>query len=154
MDDGGIVRAPGRTGISGVSAKTRLTAFDAMLLGGLMLLVFQMLGPVLSIPLHLPLNAYNEGWNAVLDNRAVNPGAGPLYPPPDSFVFNNYPPLGFYLVGWLGKFVFGDMIVAGRVAGLLALLGSAGLTGLCATYLGARRRGRAGGGPADAAVRQ
>ena len=121
-------------------ARAGLTALDAVLLAGLALLTFQMLGPVLSIPLHIPLNYYNEGWNAVFDNRAVNPGAGPLYPPPDSFVFNNYPPLGFYVVGALGRFVFGDMIVAGRVASLAALLGAAALTSVCVTYLGGGRR--------------
>ncbi len=122
------------------SRRTRsLTALDAVLLAALAVLAFQMLGPVLSIPLHIPLN-YNEGWNAVLDNRAVNPAAGPLYPPADSFVFNNYPPLGFYVVGALGRYVFGDMILAGRVTALAALLGAAALTGLCVTQLGGGRR--------------
>ena len=117
----------------------RPTAFDAVLLAAVALLAFQMLGPVLTIPLHIPLN-YNEGWNAVFDNRAVDPGAGPLYPPPDSFVFNNYPPLGFYIVGALGRYVFADMILAGRVTALAALVGAAALTGLCVTYLGGTRR--------------
>ena len=112
-----------------------LRTFDAVLLAGCVLLAFQLLGPVLTIPLHIPLN-YNEGWNALFDTRAVVPGAGPLYPPAGSFVFNNYPPLGFYLIGALGKYVFGDMIVAGRVVALLSLLASAWMTGLCVRYLG------------------
>ena len=98
-----------------------------------------MLGPVLIIPLHIPIN-YNEGWNALFDTRAVTAGAGPLYPPAGSFVFNNYPPLGFYVVGALGRFVFGDMILAGRVLALVSLLGAAVLTGLCVRFLGGARR--------------
>ena len=113
--------------------------FDGMLTIGILLLAFQLLGPVLTIPLHVPLN-YNEGWNATFDTRAVLPGSGPLYPPVETFVFNNYPPLGFYLVGSLGRFVFGDMIVAGRVVALLSLLGSGAMVSLCLRYLGAGRR--------------
>ncbi len=122
---------------SGFLSTTR--SFDGLLLAGLVLLAFQLLGPVLTIPLHIPVN-YNEGWNAALDTRAVTSGVGPLYPPPDSFLFNNYPPLGFYLVGWFGRYVFGDMIVAGRVIALLSLIGAATLTGLCVRDLGGRLR--------------
>ncbi len=114
--------------------------FDRVLLAGFVLLAFLLLGPVLTIPLHIPIN-YNEGWNAIFDMRAVTPGSPPLYPPRDSFVFNNYPPLGFYLVGAFGRFVFGDMILAGRVLALLALLAAAALTGLSARFLGAPTRG-------------
>src|SRR5712664_1476608 len=32
-----------------------------------------------------------------------------LYPSPDSLVGNNYPPLSFYVIGWLGK-IFGDSL--------------------------------------------
>jgi len=119
---------------------TNIASFDRLLLAGFVLLAFQLMGPVLTIPLHIPLN-YNEGWNAIFDRRAVTPGTGPLYPPTDSFVFNNYPPLGFYLVGALGRFVFGDMIVAGRVVALLSLLSAAALTGVCVRYLGGGLRG-------------
>ncbi len=139
-DDGVLGEQRLRRPASPASLAARLTALDAVLLAALAVLGFQMLGPVLSIPLHIPLN-YNEGWNAVLGNRAVNPGAGPLYPKPGSFVFNNYPPLGFYIVGALGKYVFGDMILAGRVTALAALLGAAALTGRCVVLLGGARRG-------------
>ena len=116
----------------------KLTAFDAFLAAGAAVLVFQLLGPALTIPLHVPLN-YNEGWNAIFDTRAVHPAAGPLYPPPDSFVFNNYPPLGFYIVGALGL-ALGDMIEAGRTVALVCLLATGVLTGLCVVYLGGHRR--------------
>ncbi|WP_419730476.1 hypothetical protein [Lichenicola sp.] len=108
---------------------------DTLLAAGLVLLVFLLLGPVLTIPLHVPLNT-NEGWNAGFDTRAVLPGAGPLYPAPGDFVFNNYPPLGFLIVGAAGRFVFGDMILAGRILALASMLAVAGLTGLIVRQLG------------------
>ncbi len=69
--------------------------------------------------LHVPLDP-NEGWNAY--HAAAAMGGGALYPDPHSFMVNNYPPLSFYLVGGVGQFL-GDMIVAGRVVSLLALMG-------------------------------
>ena len=131
----GIARVGDRMG-------QRLKSFNRLLLAGLVLLTLLLLGPVLTIPLHVPTN-YNEGWNAGFDTRAVLPGAGPLYPGADSFVFNNYPPLGFFIVGAAGRFVFGDMIVAGRFLALAALLATAALTGLCVRQLGGRIRAAA-----------
>lgn len=64
----------------------------------------------------------NEGWNAYLSAAAM--AGGPLYPDPRSFLFDNYPPLSFYIVGALGALV-GDNIVAGRMVSLLATLGAA-----------------------------
>jgi hypothetical protein len=115
------------------------SAFIGLCVLGGAFLVFLLLGPLLVIPLHIPIN-YNEGWNALFDNRAVNPGAGPLYPPKSDFVFNNYPPLGFYIVGACGRFVFGDMIVAGRVISLVSLLLAGAMTGVCVRLLGANAR--------------
>ncbi len=63
----------------------------------------------------------NEGWNAYFTSAAMS--GQPLYPPAQSFLVNNYPPLSFYLVGALGH-VLGDMIVAGR---MLSLVGFAGI---------------------------
>ena len=111
---------------------------DVVLLVGAILVGLLLAGPLLTIPLRIPIN-YDEGWNAAFDARAVLPGLGPLYPGPDSLVFNNYPPLGFLLVGGLGRFVFGDMIVAGRTVALAALLAAGGLTGLCVRLLGGTR---------------
>ncbi len=119
--------------------KPQYDSFDFCLLAGLVLLAFLILGPVLTIGLPIPIN-YNEGWNALFDTRAVLPTSGPLYPPADSFVFNNYPPFGFYVVGALGRFVFSDMIVAGRVAALISLLLAAALTALCVRLLGGAPR--------------
>jgi len=71
--------------------------------------------------LHVPLDP-NEGWNAYHALHAMSGGG--LYPPRDSFLFNNYPPLSFYIVGALGSLI-GDNIVAGRILSLLATPGVA-----------------------------
>ena len=117
----------------------RPVPFDIALLTGAALAAFLLLGPALTIPLHIPID-YNEGWDANFALRAVRTDAGPLYPGPGSFVFDNYPPLGFLVVGAAGRYVFGDMIVAGRVIALLALLASAALIGVCVRQLGGSTR--------------
>jgi hypothetical protein len=63
----------------------------------------------------------NEGWIAYFASAAIS--GQQFYPPAQSFLVNNYPPLSFYLVGGLGHFL-GDMIVAGRV---LSFAGFAGV---------------------------
>ena len=113
---------------------------DALLVAAAALIAFVLAGPVLTIPLHIPLG-YNEGWNAYFQQRAVRSAAGPLYPAADALVFNNYPPLSFYLVGALGRYVTGDMIVAGRITALTALLASAALLATCVRRLGGSGRG-------------
>jgi hypothetical protein len=76
----------------------------------------------------------NEGWNAYHAQAAM---AGQnLYPPRDSFMTNNYPPLSFFLVGALGR-LFGDNIVAGRISSLLSFLAIAGAIGMAARRMGA-----------------
>ena len=117
----------------------RPTAFDLTLIAGAILVILLLVAPIATIPLHIPIN-YNEGWDAGLDTRAVNPSAGPLYPGPNTWVFNNYPPLGFFIVGAAGRWIFGDMILAGRILSLLSLLSAAALTGYCARKLGASTR--------------
>lgn len=70
------------------------------------------------VPLHVPLDP-NEGWNAY---HAMAAMAGrDLYPSPEGFLVNNYPPLSFYLVGALGA-LLGDHIVAGRAISLVSSL--------------------------------
>lgn len=120
-------------------------AFDALLAAGAVAAVFFLLGPALRIPLHVPLG-YNEGWNAYLAVRAVDPALGPLYPPAATMVFNNYPPLSFYVVGALGRYVTGDAIVAGRIVALASLLAAAALVGTCVRQLGGSARGAVAGG--------
>ena len=69
----------------------------------------------------LPLEIWgNEGWNAYHADAAMR-GSG-LYPPADGLVANNYPPLSYYLLGWLGR-LFGDPLYVGRALSILATLG-------------------------------
>ena len=91
--------------------------------------------PLVSIFDRVPLN-YNEGWNAYHAAAAV--GGAVLYPQSDALVTNNYPPLSFYVVGWLGR-VAGDNIIAGRFVALASLLAVAANTGLVARAAGATK---------------
>ncbi|OQW58652.1 MAG: hypothetical protein A4S14_06360 [Proteobacteria bacterium SG_bin9] len=63
----------------------------------------------------------NEGWNAT---HALNAFSGGLYPPPGSFIINNYPPLWFYLTGGLAR-LGADPIFAGRVIAFLSFIATA-----------------------------
>jgi hypothetical protein len=65
-------------------------------------------------PLHVSLDP-NEGWNAY--HAAAAMAAGNPYPPANSLMVNNYPPLSFYLIGLFGS-ALGDNIVAGRLLSL------------------------------------
>ena len=60
----------------------------------------------------------NEGWNAYFADAAM--GRMPLYPSADQLITNNYPPLSFYIVGLVGRFV-GDPVLAGRLLSLVAV---------------------------------
>jgi hypothetical protein len=60
-----------------------------------------------------------EAWNAYFQDAAVS--GDRLYPTADSLVGNNYPPLSFYVVGFLGK-LFGDSLFAGRALSLAGLI--------------------------------
>ena len=66
---------------------------------------------IAALCLSVPLDP-NEGWNAYHAAAAI--AGAPLYPGTDRFMVNNYPPLSFYAVGWLG-WIVGDAIVAGRL---------------------------------------
>jgi hypothetical protein len=74
--------------------------------------------PLAILPLHVSWNN-NEGWDAYWQARAV--AGQPIYTDQASPLTNNYPPLSFFLVGWLGNAI-GDMVVAGRLLGLMAML--------------------------------
>jgi hypothetical protein len=60
-----------------------------------------------------------EAWNAYFQDIAV--GGGRLYPPADALIGNNYPPLSFYAIGYLGQ-LFGDNLYVGRAVSIVALL--------------------------------
>jgi 6-pyruvoyl-tetrahydropterin synthase related domain len=95
--------------------------------------------PILAMGAHVPLN-HNEGWNAYFAMRAIDPALGPLYPDPGDMVFDNYPPLSFYIVGALGR-LCGDVVLAGRVVALASFLGCALLLIDIARRLGASWQG-------------
>ncbi|MGD0191269.1 MAG: hypothetical protein ABSD74_11055 [Rhizomicrobium sp.] len=78
----------------------------------------------------------NEGWNAY-HAAAAMAGHGP-YPGAASLMTNNYPPLSFYLVGWLGSFI-GDPIVAGRILSIVAFLTIAALIAVLIRRFGCNR---------------
>ena len=70
---------------------------------------------------HVPLDV-NEGWNAQLAIRAASlKGEYELYSSQDGFVFNNYPPLSFILMGGLVRLGC-DAIIAGRILSCLSVL--------------------------------
>jgi Dolichyl-phosphate-mannose-protein mannosyltransferase len=75
----------------------------------------------------------NEGWNAYFADAAM--GKMPLYPSADQLITNNYPPLSFYIVGLLGRFV-GDPVLAGRLLSLLSMVAIATAIALSVRRLG------------------
>lgn len=82
-----------------------------------------------------------EGWNAYLQDAAA---AGlPIYPSADSLVGNNYPPLSFYAIGFIGKVLGADNLFVGRVVSLVALLAIAIEIFLCVRFLVGGRAGAA-----------
>ena len=85
----------------------------------------------------LPLEVWgNEGWNAYHADSAMR-GSG-LYPPPDGLVANNYPPLSYFLIGWLGR-LFGDPLYVGRALSLIATCAIGLFAGLAVRRLGGSR---------------
>jgi len=87
--------------------------------------------------------AQNEGWNAYHADAAM--GAAPLYPPTDTLIINNYPPLSFYAIGALAQ-VFGDALYVGRAVSLLSTAALAVLIATVIRQLGGGRAGAAVGG--------
>ena len=79
---------------------------------------------ILAIPVIAPLDP-NEGWNAA---HALALAAGhALYPPPQSLMVNNYPPLSFYLIGGIARQSH-DPVIIGRWLSMLSFVGaSAGI---------------------------
>ncbi|MEO6842661.1 MAG: glycosyltransferase family 39 protein [Bradyrhizobium sp.] len=60
-----------------------------------------------------------EAWNAYFQDAAA--AGRPLYPSADQLIQNNYPPLSFYAIGYLGR-LFGDNLFVGRAVSVIALL--------------------------------
>src|SRR3954463_7787383 len=81
----------------------------------------------------------NEGWNAYHTDAAMR-GAAQLYPPPDGLVANNYPPLSYYLMGWLGR-LFGDPLYIGRAVSLLSTFAIGAVAATVVRQFGGSRTG-------------
>jgi hypothetical protein len=60
-----------------------------------------------------------EGWNAYLQDAAA--AGRPIYPAADSLAGNNYPPLSFYAIGFVGRVLGVDNLFVGRAVSLIAL---------------------------------
>ena len=91
--------------------------------------------PVLRVGANFEID-YNEGWNLYLQGlvmKGISPyaGAGELF-------FNNYPPLSFYLVGFVGQLP-GDTLLAGRLLSVLAMAAIAASCGLVVRASGGSR---------------
>jgi hypothetical protein len=98
--------------------KPSLTISEAGVFVLLLAVLPLLLRNLLAIPVIAPLDP-NEGWNAA---HALALMAGqPLYPPPQSLMVNNYPPLSFYLVSGLAGHSH-DPIVIGRWLSMLAFV--------------------------------
>jgi hypothetical protein len=117
---------------AGDSALARRWA--AVGIAGLILfcIAVQTIGPMGTLTRHISLNN-NEGWNAYWSTRAL--AGQPIYTGAASPLTNNYPPLSFYIVGWLGRAI-GDLVLAGRLLSLAGLGASAALVGLIGARLG------------------
>jgi hypothetical protein len=74
--------------------------------------------PLARIPAHYQIN-YNEGWNSYLQNK------GAVYRAPPEYVYANYPPVSFHLVG-----LFGHEPFAGRWISAASFLAIALFVGL------------------------
>ena len=78
---------------------------------------------LLAMTRHVALDP-NEGWNAAHALRLM--AGGPLYPPHDGWMVNNYPPLSFYLVAGLTHLTH-DAVIAGRLLSALSFVAICGL---------------------------
>jgi hypothetical protein len=82
-----------------------------------------------------------EGWNSYFQDAAA---AGlRIYPAADSLVGNNYPPLSFYAIGFIGRVLGADNLFVGRVVSFVALISIAIEIFLCVRILVGGRAGAA-----------
>lgn len=96
-----------------------------------------LLRAALSVGDHVPYAIdFSEGWNAYHAEAAVS--GDDLYPAPPGFMYNNYPPLSFYVVGALGR-LLGDAIAAGRILSIIGFLLSGWFTAQAARRMGCGR---------------
>src|SRR5262245_30195492 len=73
----------------------------------------------LALIFRLVSRSYNEGWNAFWTQAVSH--SGQLYTSVDSYIANNYPPVSFYLVAFVGRMT-GDHVIAGRLVSLASFV--------------------------------
>ena len=103
----------------------------AVFAGLSVLLIVLVWGPLSRIGVHYSIG-YNEGNAAYFSRQAVT--GPPLYAVPPKFVYIDYPPLSYYLVGMAGKLA-GNYVAAGRWISLFAYLAIGVLAGLVVRVL-------------------
>ena len=101
-----------------------------------LLVVYFFIWPLWRLPLPIEI-AQTEGWNAYHADMTMR-AARQLYPPQDTLIVNNYPPLSFFVVGY-AQYLFGDALYIGRVLSVIATLGVGALIGRIVTQLGGSR---------------
>ena len=79
--------------------------------------------------------SYNQGWNAYHQIGALD---GALYQNESRYVFTNYTPLYFFIVGYLSK--SGDVILVGRALSTISFVGIVFLVAFICKKLHASRR--------------
>src|SRR5271170_5271363 len=125
---GGVAGA--RSGCRGRAVISFLGRFDvrAQIALFALLAVYFMVWPVWRAGFPIEI-AQNEGWNAYHADAAMGAtnGAAALYPPSDTLIVNNYPPLSFYVVGTIAKVTGVDALYVGRVMSLVAVVVLGGL---------------------------
>ena len=103
---------------SAVRIRARCEADRGVFAAGLTMMAFAAIAALvlpLSLLFRFVSRTYNEGWNAFWAGAAER--GEPLYLPLDSLVTNNYPPLSFYTVAYIGR-LLGDNVIAGRLVSL------------------------------------
>jgi hypothetical protein len=84
-----------------------------------MLCLFFARGPLSRIGVHYSIG-YNEGSASYFSRQAVT--GPPIYAAPPSYVFTDYPPLSYHLVGNLARWTGGDYTATGRWVSVFAYL--------------------------------
>jgi hypothetical protein len=84
------------------------------------------IGPLANLFTHRSID-YGEGWNAYWAAAAMR-GPTHLYSSTHALVANNYPPLSFYICGFLGKLI-GDNVFAGRIIATVSVVAVAIMIG-------------------------
>jgi hypothetical protein len=125
-----VSHSVGLTAVDKLDARTSVRAQVALFA---LLAAYFLIWPLWRLPFPIEI-APNEAWNAYHADAAAS--GGTLYPSPDTLIVNNYPPLSFYVLGYLGK-IFGDPLYVGRALSLIATLVLGGLIARVVRQLGA-----------------